>query len=151
MTPTLNERWTALFSDPFEAVRRELASRPRTVANGFGALGSWEDEGHYYVEMDVPGTDLDELNITFEKDHLLIQVERKAPEKVRNGWYDERAYGTFRRALRLTDEVDPESIEATLANGVLQIQIAKKPEHRPRRIAVRAEGHAEGQKRLSDS
>lgn len=145
--PTLNERWTALLSDPFEAVRREMATHSRTVANGFGALGSWEDEGHYYVEMDVPGVDLDDLNITFEKDRLLLQVQRKSPENARNGWYDERTYGTLRRALRLTDEVDPESIEANLANGVVQIKIAKKPENQPRRIAVRAEG----QKRLSNS
>jgi len=147
MMPTLTERWNALFSDPFEAVRREIASRPRAIANGFGALASWEDEGNYYVEMDVPGVALDDLNITFEKEHLLIEVTRKAPAKARDGWYDERSYGTLRRSLRLTDEVDAESVEATLSDGVVQIKIAKKPEHQPRRIPVRADG----QKRLANS
>lgn len=145
--PTLNERWNALFSDPFEAVRREIASRPKSTANGFGSLAPWEDLGNYFVEMDVPGVALDDLNITFEKEHLLIEVSRKAPANARDGLYDERSYGTLRRSLRLTDEVDAESVEAILSDGVVQIKIAKKPEHQPRRIPIRADGH----KRLATS
>ena len=136
MKPTLTGRWSALFSDPIEAVRHEFAG---VVASPKGAMSAWEDDAHYFVEMDLPGVSEDDIDVSVEKGQLTIRASRRLPGTGRRNWYEERAYGPVQRVVQLNDGFDPESIEATLESGVLKLRIAKKPEHRPRRITVRGE------------
>jgi HSP20 family protein len=142
MLPTFNELRSALLSDPFEAVLPSRDDMRRSTCRGFGAIGMWEEEGSYLLEMDLPGVKTEDVDITVEKGQLTIRVERRPAEGSRAASYDERSYGSFQRVLRLGDEIDPSSIDATVKEGVLRLTIAKKPEHRPQRIAVRGEGHS---------
>ena len=64
-------------------------------------------------------------------------AERKKPEEERTGWHEERAYGKVTRSLKLPETIDPESIEATVADGVLHVTVAKTPEAQPKRIDVK--------------
>ncbi len=136
MKPSLNGRWSALLSDPFEAVRQEIAG---AVASPKGAMSAWEDDAHYFVEMDLPGVCEEDIDVSVEKSQLMIRATRRLPDAGRRNWYEERPYGAVQRIVQLNDGFDAESIEATLDSGVLKLRIAKKPEHRPRRIAVRGE------------
>ena len=116
----VNARWGTLLSDPFEAVRREIESqfngngqaRPtRNEFHRYGALSCWEDEGHYFLQMDVPGLKIEDLDVSLEKGQLTIRGERKSPEHGQKTWYDERAYGSFQRTVMLTEAVDAGSID----------------------------------------
>jgi HSP20 family protein len=49
----------------------------------------------------------------------------------------ERFYGKFERRLRLPEEVDGDTIEATLDNGILILTLHKLPEVKPKQIPVR--------------
>jgi HSP20 family protein len=49
----------------------------------------------------------------------------------------ERFAGRFARSLRLPARLDAEKVEARYENGVLSARIAKAPEARARRIAVK--------------
>lgn len=158
MLSTLNNRWATLFSDPFEAVRREFDRDFGFVGNGngiqsevsrYGQLSLWEENEHVYIEVDVPGMQIEDLNLTMEKGRLWIRGERKFPQHGQKRWYDERYYGSFQRVVSLSDSVDPASIEATLSDGVLFITLTKKPEHQPHRIEVKCANG--GAKRLADS
>ena len=148
MLSDLNTRWDTLLSGPFDALRHEIegqvdrrsrlapAESPRT----FGALCCWEDDGHYHLEMDVPGLRIEEIDLSLDKGHLTIRADRKLPEYGQRAWYDERKYGSFQRTVALTDEVDVNSIDASLADGVLRIALAKRPEAKPQKIAIRSQG-----------
>jgi HSP20 family protein len=158
MLSALNARWGTLLSDPFEAVRQEFESqingngRSRPARNEFhryGALSCWEDEGHYFLQMDMPGLQIEDLDVSLENGELTIRGERKGPGHGQKTWYDERVYGSFQRTVMLTEAVDAGSIEANLADGMLSITVAKRPEARPQKIPVKAQ--SQEQRRLSES
>ncbi len=65
---------------------------------------------------------------------LRDQEERHEGE---NFFADERTFGSFTRAFTLPDGVDGEHVNAELKDGVLTLQIPKKPEHQPKRISIK--------------
>lgn len=97
---------------------------------------AWEDDSAYHVELDVPGVAREDIGLTFEKGVLQIDVERKKAAEERKGLRDERFYGKTTRRLALPETIDPESIKAELANGVLHVSVAKVPEVQPKRIEI---------------
>ena len=48
----------------------------------------------------------------------------------------ERPYGSFVRTLTLPQGVDSDSIEANFHDGVLELQIPKPAEQKPKRITI---------------
>ena len=68
------------------------------------------------------------LTVTGER-----QFERKDD---RNYHRIERAYGTFTRSFTLPRSVDGTKIAANYTNGVLEIEIPKKEDSRPRQIQI---------------
>lgn len=108
---------------------------------GVAPLTLWEDEQHVNVEVDVPGLTMDQIELVLEKDKLYIRGDRPQLAEGTNVSYNERAYGKFERVVRLSENinVDPSATNAVLRNGVLLVQLAKKPETQPQRIVIRGE------------
>lgn len=106
----------------------------------FPALNLWEDDDKLYVESELPGLDLSDLEIYVNVgNQLTIKGERKAPTIANGMWHrQERGYSKFARTIELPYAVDDERIEAKFANGVLTIQMPKREEAKPRRIEVKA-------------
>jgi HSP20 family protein len=102
-----------------------------------GAGSVWEDEGAWHIEMDVPGVARDDVELTYDKGELCITAERKAPLEKKAGSTDERRYGKMVRTVSLPESVDPDTIDAQLADGVLHVSVSKKPEAQPKRIEVK--------------
>ena len=48
----------------------------------------------------------------------------------------ERSYGTFTRTFSLPRTVDANAITANYRNGILEIEIPKKEEAKPKQIAI---------------
>lgn len=111
------------------------------VAASFPAVNLWEDENHLYAEAELPGLKLADLEITITGENRLTikgRRERQTPEKVE--WHrEERAFGAFERVLDLPYELDSNSVEARLEQGVLTIKMAKSPKAKPRKIIVKSE------------
>lgn len=107
----------------------------------FPPINAWEEDEHLFVEAELPGLDLKDLEIYVTGgNQLTLQGERKAPAPERGAWHRrERAFGSFSRALNLPYPVDPDKVEARLEHGVLLIKLAKHESARPRKIAVKAE------------
>jgi HSP20 family protein len=97
-----------------------------------------EAEDHFVLKADLPGLGEGDLNIELQDGTLTISGERGAEHEQREkGWYRiERAFGRFSRSLTLPDGVDPDAIEASFSNGVLEVRIPKPAERKPRRIAI---------------
>jgi HSP20 family protein len=145
MLSTLTNRWENLFSDPFEAVRREFDKSVGWETGGkfaaqmrpYGALSICEDGERVYIEMDVPGMKIDDIELTMEKGQLWIRGKRSPGETEKKRLHDERAYGQFQRVIALQDAVDPGSVDAALREGVLYITLTKRREYQPFRIEVK--------------
>ncbi len=107
---------------------------------GYPPLNLWEDENNLYVEAELPGFNLDnlEMYVTGEN-QLSIKGERKQPELEAGMWHrQERGYGAFSRLMELPGAVDSDQVSAEFKNGVLTIKLPKKEEAKPRRIEVKA-------------
>ena len=91
------------------------------------------------VKADLPGLSKEDLDISVEDGHLTIKGERKHETEVKEDDFHrfERVYGTFERSFELPATVESEKIGATYKEGVLEVTLPKKPEAKPKQIAVK--------------
>ncbi|HPD46586.1 MAG TPA: Hsp20/alpha crystallin family protein [Anaerohalosphaeraceae bacterium] len=103
------------------------------------ALDITEKEDHYLVKAEVPGCKAEDIDISVHGNTLTISGEKKEEEEVREkGYYrSERVFGSFRRDLSLAAEVDPNKIEATCKEGVLEIKVPKSEKAKPIKVKVK--------------
>jgi HSP20 family protein len=117
-----------------------------------GTLRRWtpaidvvETESEYVLRADLPGLTEQDVNVELENDVLTVSGERKSEQEERKaGYYRiERSSGSFRRALRLPEGVDPEAIKASFEHGVLEVRIPKPEQRKPRKVAISVGGGSE--------
>jgi HSP20 family protein len=85
-----------------------------------------ELDGHYVIEIEVPGVKKDEIEISLKKDRLNVMWHRKREKKNKIGRKRyERAEGSFNRSFYVEDAL-PDQISAELKDGVLKITVPKK-------------------------
>lgn len=98
----------------------------------------WKEtpKGHV-INVDLPGLGKDQLNVELEPENRILRVSRKTNNNNNTNNRDEKAagehwhrversgYGKFLRQFRLPENVDLDSITASLENGVLTISISK--------------------------
>jgi len=117
------------------------ASSPRTVAqNVYPLVDLWEDDDNLYLEAELPGFELDDLEILVTGgNQLSIKGERRPPQQEGGTWHrQERGYGAFNRIIELPCDVDSEKVAAEFKYGVLTITLPKAEEVKPRRIEVKS-------------
>ncbi len=107
----------------------------------FPALNVWEDGEEVFVEAELPGLSLKDLEIYVSGgNQLTIKGERKPCLPEKSLWHrQERVFGAFSRSLTLPFPVDADKVDARLENGVLHLQLTKHESARPRKIPVKAE------------
>ncbi len=111
----------------------------RVADRGVPALNVWEDGDALYVEAEVAGLTLDDVELLVQDNELTLQGTRAADEPSQATCHRrERGTGVFRRVLRLPVEIDASKVEATLRDGVLTIKLPKAEAARPRQIEVKA-------------
>jgi HSP20 family protein len=149
MSTTVSKpRWVAGLR-PFGSVQREMDQLfdhffgpnnggSNVASRWLAPAAMWEEEGHFHVELEIPGVKSEDVDITFEDQALRVKATRKPVETERKYWHNERAYGEVTRVVNLPETADPDSIEAQLADGVLHLSIAKRPETQPKKISVKA-------------
>lgn len=119
---------------PIPSSGRGAALEPfRAVHRMFGglipAVSLAEKDDSYELTAELPGLEEKDVQITLRDDLLTIKGEKQAgaEEKTRGYYFSERRFGSFQRALQLTDDVDLEKIEARFKNGVLTVTLPKNP------------------------
>jgi HSP20 family protein len=111
---------------------------PMTTASFVPAVDVYEDEKKVVLKLEVPGIEEKDLDVSVENNTLTVKGERKfeKEEKEENFHRIERRYGSFYRAFTLPTTVDTEHIDAKYENGVLKLELKKKPEAQPKQIKV---------------
>ncbi len=144
MLSTLAHRLETQFANPLATLYREMASedfsngQAAPLRSGFGCLSLWEDGDHVYLDVDVPGLTIEEIEPAIEDGKLWIRGTRRPTPRGQKCWRDERFYGNLERAVILADSVDTDKIEAALANGVLSITLPKKSGAKAHRIPIQS-------------
>ncbi len=98
----------------------------------------YEDDQKLVLKLEVPGVRQEDLDIQVEGRTLTVRGERKFSneEKQENFHRVEHRYGTFARSFTLPNSVDAENVKATYDAGVLQLELTKKAEAKPRQIKI---------------
>jgi HSP20 family protein len=111
---------------------------PLVAASFVSAVDIYEDEKKVLLKLEVPGIEEKDLDVRVENHTLTVKFERKfeQEEKEENFHRIERRYGSFSRAFTLPTSVDVENVKANYQNGVLQLELAKKPGAQPKQIKV---------------
>jgi len=131
---SLQNRVNSLFQDYGRTGQDEL-----TTAGSFvPPVDVYEDEHKVTLKLEIPGINQDDVDIRLENNTLTVRGERKfdKEEKEENFHRIERRYGSFFRAFTLPTTVETENIDAKYENGVLRLELKKKPEAQPKQIKV---------------
>ena len=120
---------------PYPAMRRRSAGK-RT--DWVPALDILERSDGYSVRAELPGVSAADIDISVAGESLTISGTRRPPEGETELDYQcsEICYGDFQRTISLPGDADPERIEASFADGVLEITVPKLSELKPRKITV---------------
>jgi HSP20 family protein len=101
------------------------------------AIDVAETQEKILVRAEVPGMRQEDIQIEFENGLLSIRGERKLEKVEGTTWHRiERTYGAFSRTFTLPRSVDPEKIAATYREGILEIEVPKREEAKPKQIRI---------------
>ena len=120
--------------------KKELASQQeKTIPARFYVPSTdiFETGDALKIVMEVPGVPKDALDVKVEND--VLSIEARIETANYNGLepvYTEYPVGHFARSFTLPEQVDQHNITAQLEDGVLTLTLNKRPETKPRRIAI---------------
>ena len=94
-----------------------------------------ESDEAWLIDAELPGLEQSQIDVSVDDGVLTISGERKSEETSEDeatGYrHLERYRGSFRRSLRLPEDVDTEAIQAAYRNGVLSLTVPKPPKVEP--------------------
>lgn len=111
----------------------------------------WEDDDKVHLVMEMPGIKADDIDITLDNNVLTVRGEKReqheqAPDKQAKGeesrirWHmRSRSYGQFMRQFQLPTSVDESKVTASFKDGLLCVEVEKRPEVKPKKIEVKSE------------
>lgn len=118
---------------------------PMIDENTDAGLWSWnpaadvyDKDEHFVIKAELPGVDKKDITIDLKDGVLTLKGERSYGNEVTDDKYyrKERAYGKFERSFSLPVNVDADKIKAEYKDGVLNIEIPKPEDHKPKKITV---------------
>jgi len=89
-----------------------------------------EDEKDIVLEVDLPGFDEKDINLTIYDGVLSLRGEKKSEHNSERENYliMERSHGCFQRSIWLPDTIDEDKVEARFDKGVLTVTLPKRVE-----------------------
>lgn len=133
-------------SDPFADLRlleRQMNRLFRDVhsrGTDYPSLNYWSNENESHLEIEMPGVDQSDFDLTVTDDVVTIAGERKDPfeKEQATAQRQERSFGKFSRTLQLPHHVEADKVTARYENGVLRVTLPRREETKSKRIAIKA-------------
>lgn len=130
-------------TDPF----RDLDRLAQQVFGADGTLArpsampmdAWREGDTFLVEFDLPGVDVDSIDLDVERNVITVRAERPNRASDAELLAAERPRGVFSRQLVLGDNLDTQRIAANYQSGVLTLRIPVAERAKPRKISITRE------------
>ena len=151
LIPVGRERGTV--SQPFLSLQREIDRLFDDFTRGFPTLSMMPPSGgklmpatdvtetdkEIEISAELPGLEEKDVQINLSDNVLTIKGEKKAgnERKEKDFRMVERSYGAFERTIELPEGVNPDSIKATIAKGVLTVTVPKPAPAQAKTIEVK--------------
>jgi HSP20 family protein len=120
----------------FESTVGSFSGSPAPLSRWNPAVNVYQDKDRFTVVVELPGLKKEEIEISLHDDTLTIAGERKREESSEQEFLTERLYGKFQRSLTLPTAVDAEKVKASYKDGLLQVELPKAEEAKPKQIEV---------------
>jgi HSP20 family protein len=158
----MNNEWTApvkrIRLSPISLVQKQVAGLLDDIITNFGDVTNFgldksqsfipriemhEDEHGLTVRAEVPGMKVEDIEISFNKSELSIRGERKeefSETKPESGVRrSEWLYGAFQRTIPLSFEIDEDSIDASVKDGILTVLLPRSRQARSeiKKVSIR--------------
>jgi HSP20 family protein len=136
--------------DPFTALARLDDEFDDLVRRSFGnapyqyvpAVEMATEGTDVVITLELPGVDLDDIDIEVANSRLTISGERRDTREETKGkvLVRELRYGAFRRTFQLPEGVSADQVEAEADKGLLRVRVKQvtKPVQPPKKINIRA-------------
>lgn len=126
----LDGLWRAVAGHPAWSGRREGVWHP--------TVDVYETGDQVVVLAELPGMKGQEMDVSIEEEHLIIEGSRERPEDCDqdDAYYCERPYGRFRRVIHLPYSVDESAVAARYEDGLLAVTLPRAVQERMRRIEI---------------
>lgn len=110
-----------------------------TSMSRFPALNVWGNEENVIVTAELPGLDIEDLDINVVNNQLTIKGERKAEQPAEGAvcHRNERSAGSFVRTVRLPYAIDGDKVAAQYEKGVLTVTMPRHEQTKPRQIEIK--------------
>jgi HSP20 family protein len=96
------------------------------------AIELLDEKENLVLVVELPGMKKEDVKVEVGETAVSIRAERIFEEdkenKKKTYYYSERQYTAFYRVIPLPIEVDPTSVKAKYANGVLEVRMKKAPQ-----------------------
>lgn len=134
--PTLQDRINRIFEEAF----------PESASEGEPGMCDWrpivdtyEEDDTIVIIAELPGVKKENISIDVEDNIITISGERSMEENVcdKKFFRRERCHGRFLRAFTLPETADPNSIEASLKEGLLKIRIHRLKDISARKVEIK--------------
>jgi HSP20 family protein len=131
---------------PFFTSRRELDRLCEDMFQGALAGRDWprvemaERDQDIIVTAELPGLKSKDIDISIDAKTLTLRGEKRSQHDDLANHYSERFYGRFERRLRLSSEVDEDTVKAAYKDGVLTVTLRKKLDGRRGAKRIQIEG-----------
>ena len=135
----LRDTISGLFDDFFSG-RPALAARYLQADTGLGwspAVNIKESDDKFYLHVALPGVEKNDVSLEVKDNTLVLTGRAKEADENEEGWVRrEIPRGQFFRAFSLTADVDPAKVSANFKNGILEIQLPKAEQSKPRKVQI---------------
>ena len=133
--------------NPFEELRGFQREMNRLIdgyeggaaMSRFPTLNVWGNEENVVVTAELPGMNIEDLDIKSVNNQLTIKGERKEDKPAKNAvcHRSERGAGTFVRTVRLPFAIEGDQASAKYDKGVLTITLPRHENTKPKRIEIK--------------
>jgi len=130
-----------LLGRSFRLLPLDLWHRPKFVEfEHLAPLEVFERDGQTVVRLEVPGVEMEDIDISITDGALTIKGEKKLEEETKKeGYYhSERYYGSFHRTIPIPEGIDESKISASCDSGVLEVILPKAEETKSHKVKVKA-------------
>jgi HSP20 family protein len=142
-------RWT-----PFRSVMSLRDEMDKLLDDFYGRMapssetyeGDWlpamdmkETDGEVVATIELPGLTKEDIKVSVKNDVLSVSGEKKqeSTETAGNVHRVERAYGYFKRSVRLPVEVDSAKVSASYKDGLLTVTMPKVEAKKAKEIPIK--------------
>jgi HSP20 family protein len=143
-------------NQPFDTFRRQFDSlfdrmwgaMLAPFTHEAGSMRIWDfgvthNDNEIVVRAEMPGFEENEINVQLNGDVLTISAEKQDQG---NGHEE---YRSFFRSITVPSGIDPEQIQASYRNGVLELHIPRPQGSRPKRIQIQGQQAGTGQQSIT--